>query len=138
MGEVGFLWTPDSDRYQLVDMTTGETVPSTDAVHRCAWTYQAAFEPVHNAVNDFDGLIDPGRIELGFGIHEAKEIDLVPVTLGPRLDRWSDDKIILVPPGAVMLIHPHHRALRGPGAMNSRANSPTRCAPPIRSSTRSW
>jgi hypothetical protein len=30
------------------------------------------------------------------GTHEAKEIDLVPVTLGPRLDRWSsDDKIIL-------------------------------------------
>jgi outer membrane protein assembly factor BamB len=119
-GGIGILRTRDSEKDRLVDMTTGETVPSTDDVRRCAVTYQAAFleagvvcpdpafESVDGFVNDFDGLVDTGRIELGVGTYEAQDIDPVSVTLGPRFDRWSsDDEIILVPaPSAVVFTTP--------------------------------
>jgi hypothetical protein len=114
-GGIGVLRTRDSDTYRLVDVTTGETVPGNDDLRECAATYngtslEAGVVCVDPALVGDDGyldlgdLADTGRIELGLGTYEAQDIDLVPVTLGPRFDRWSSDDIIMVAaPGTVVV-----------------------------------
>jgi outer membrane protein assembly factor BamB len=98
---------------RLVDVTTGETVQGDDRFRSCAATHNgvslsAGVVCVDPALESFENFDGSGRIELAVGTYEAQELDLVPVTLGPRLDRTSDsDEIAMVAaPGAVVVSTP--------------------------------
>jgi hypothetical protein len=110
-GGIGIVRTRDSAR--LVDVTTGETLPSSPAFRGCAGTYHGAFLSagvmcIDPELESFQGLVDSGRIELATGTYEKQELTPVPVTLGPPLDRkGSSDEIMLVAaPGAVVVTTP--------------------------------
>ena len=109
-GGIGVVETGES---RLVDVTTGETVPGEERVRSCAATHNgvslsAGVVCVDPALDSFEDFVGSGRIELAVGTYEAQELDLVPVTLGPRLDRTSDsDEIAMVAaPGAVVVSTP--------------------------------
>jgi hypothetical protein len=97
---------------QLVDVTSGKTLPSTEASLSCVLSNHGVSLAsgavcTGRAVDSFDGLVESGRIELAVGAFTDTELRPVPVTLGGPFEKselgYPDPIRFVATPGAVVV-----------------------------------
>lgn len=106
------LSQPTDGESQLIDVTTGRTLPSTAAIRSClaarhGVSLTSGTVCVAPSVDSFDGLVASGRITLAAGTFTDTEPKPVPVTLGGPFEKhdfgYPDPIWLVAAPGAVVV-----------------------------------